>query len=229
MYYSLPFCSTGPVDDLSHRWDGLGEVLEGNDLISSGFDFQFLRPVHDHAKICSLTLTGETAATLQYAVRNHYWYQFYLDDLPIWGMVGELASSDADDGAAARVGERRPLRTTALLARGGCRQRRRFGSASGPRHPHGVAAGRAVQLQRWPRLVARETRRRLHACCLSDDRSYAERVDAQHHRGACRRRVLEEHAALADETRAVRGGPESEVKRRHADVLAVLCSTRSSP
>ena len=36
LYYSLPFCSTRPVDSLEHRWDGLGEVLEGNDLISSG-------------------------------------------------------------------------------------------------------------------------------------------------------------------------------------------------
>ena len=23
------------------------------------------------------------------SVKNHYWYQMYLDDLPIWGIVGE--------------------------------------------------------------------------------------------------------------------------------------------
>ena len=27
--------------------------------------------------------------TFLYAVKNHYWYQMYLDDLPIWGIVGE--------------------------------------------------------------------------------------------------------------------------------------------
>lgn len=24
-----------------------------------------------------------------YAIKNIYWYQMYLDDLPIWGLVGE--------------------------------------------------------------------------------------------------------------------------------------------
>ena len=25
-----------------------------------------------------------------YAVKNHYWYQMYIDDLPIWGIVGDI-------------------------------------------------------------------------------------------------------------------------------------------
>ena len=25
-----------------------------------------------------------------YAVKNHYWYQMYVDDLPIWGIVGDI-------------------------------------------------------------------------------------------------------------------------------------------
>lgn len=24
------------------------------------------------------------------AVSNHYWYQMFIDELPVWGMVGEL-------------------------------------------------------------------------------------------------------------------------------------------
>eukprot|EP00316_Scyphosphaera_apsteinii_P000992 CAMPEP_0119321780 /NCGR_PEP_ID=MMETSP1333-20130426/56417_1 /TAXON_ID=418940 /ORGANISM="Scyphosphaera apsteinii, Strain RCC1455" /LENGTH=521 /DNA_ID=CAMNT_0007328835 /DNA_START=14 /DNA_END=1576 /DNA_ORIENTATION=- len=97
VYYSLPFCSTKPVDQLEHRWDALGEVLEGNDLISSGYAVQFKQPVSDRTKICTLHLGSDTANQLQYAVRNHYWYQLYLDDLPIWGMVGELTISDMDE------------------------------------------------------------------------------------------------------------------------------------
>jgi len=96
VYYSLPFCSSKPVDELEHRWDGLGEVLEGNDLISSGLAMGFMVPVPDHTKICSMTLNEDSAAQLAYAVRNHYWYQFYLDDLPVWGMVGELTVSEAE-------------------------------------------------------------------------------------------------------------------------------------
>ena len=27
-------------------------------------------------------------------VKNHYWYQMYLDDLPIWGIVGEMEEKE---------------------------------------------------------------------------------------------------------------------------------------
>lgn len=40
--------------------------------------------------VCSLTLDAESSEFFQYAVSNHYWYQLYMDDLPIWGMVGEV-------------------------------------------------------------------------------------------------------------------------------------------
>ena len=29
-----------------------------------------------------------------FSVKNHYWYQMYLDDLPIWGIVGEMDEKD---------------------------------------------------------------------------------------------------------------------------------------
>lgn len=34
---------------------------------------------------CHLTLNKEKFKIFDYAVRNHYWYQMYIDDLPIWG------------------------------------------------------------------------------------------------------------------------------------------------
>jgi transmembrane 9 superfamily protein 3 len=71
LFFSLPFCTTKPVDQLEHRWDALGEVLEGNDLISSGLRVKFREPVEEHSKICSQTLSDESASQLQYAVRNH--------------------------------------------------------------------------------------------------------------------------------------------------------------
>ena len=37
------------------------------------------------------------------------WYQLYLDDLPIWGMVGELTSSEADGVPESEWGEGEPL------------------------------------------------------------------------------------------------------------------------
>ncbi len=34
---------------------------------------------------CSLELDEEKYRAFVYAVQNHYWYQMYIDDLPIWG------------------------------------------------------------------------------------------------------------------------------------------------
>ena len=34
-----------------------------------------------------------------YAVKNHYWYQMYIDDLPIWGIVGDIE----DDGNSMHI------------------------------------------------------------------------------------------------------------------------------
>ena len=35
---------------------------------------------------CEVELTAEKYQAFVYAVKNHYWYQMYIDDLPIWGM-----------------------------------------------------------------------------------------------------------------------------------------------
>lgn len=34
----------------------------------------------------------------RYAVQNHYWYQMYLDDLPIWGQVGDIGEKSGRGG-----------------------------------------------------------------------------------------------------------------------------------
>ena len=38
-----------------------------------------------HVIYCSVELTNEKYQAFVYAVKNHYWYQMYIDDLPIWG------------------------------------------------------------------------------------------------------------------------------------------------
>ena len=43
-YYSLPFCLRGSENPI-HKWGGLGEVLEGNELIDSQIDIKFKRKV----------------------------------------------------------------------------------------------------------------------------------------------------------------------------------------
>lgn len=49
----------------------------------------YLFCLEDIAKIpfCQVNLNDEKLKAFIYAVRNHYWYQMYIDDLPIWGKL----------------------------------------------------------------------------------------------------------------------------------------------
>lgn len=40
-YFSLPYCRRYPDKKPEHAWGGLGEVLEGNELINSHYDIKF--------------------------------------------------------------------------------------------------------------------------------------------------------------------------------------------
>lgn len=40
---------------------------------------------------CTVELTEEKYQAFVYAVKSHYWYQMYIDDLPIWGIYFYLA------------------------------------------------------------------------------------------------------------------------------------------
>ena len=47
-------------------------------------------------KYCEITLEKSKLDQMVYAVEHHYWYQMYIDDLPIWGVVGEIPKTDDD-------------------------------------------------------------------------------------------------------------------------------------
>lgn len=40
-YFYLPFCKHKPNQEDEHAWGGLGEVLQGNELINSQLDIKF--------------------------------------------------------------------------------------------------------------------------------------------------------------------------------------------
>lgn len=40
-YYALPFCKRKPQLQDEHSWGGLGEVLQGNELINSQLEIKF--------------------------------------------------------------------------------------------------------------------------------------------------------------------------------------------
>lgn len=91
-YYSLPFCIPEGNFHTRKKYVGIGEILEGNDLMQSAMIMNFGINV-PRRELCSQTLTAEEATTFKYAISQHYWYQLFIDDLPVWGMVGEIAAS----------------------------------------------------------------------------------------------------------------------------------------
>lgn len=42
------------------------------------------------ATYCEIDLDKEKRDAFVYAIKNHYWYQMYIDDLPIWGEYCKL-------------------------------------------------------------------------------------------------------------------------------------------
>eukprot|EP00252_Welwitschia_mirabilis_P021821 TRINITY_DN5713_c0_g1_i1.p1 TRINITY_DN5713_c0_g1~~TRINITY_DN5713_c0_g1_i1.p1 ORF type:complete len:588 (-),score=64.12 TRINITY_DN5713_c0_g1_i1:366-2129(-) len=93
-YYSLPFCQRGK--NPAHKWGGLGEVLGGNELIDSMIDIKF-RQNMDRSPICEIELDSSKVKQFKEAIENTYWFEFFIDDLPLWGFVGELHADKNND------------------------------------------------------------------------------------------------------------------------------------
>jgi transmembrane 9 superfamily protein 3 len=93
-YYSLPFCH--PQELIHSDTEGLGEALVGYDLIKSMVEIEFKKNV-ERKVVCPKTLTKSEYEEFREAILEQYWYQMYLDDLPVWGMVGESYEEDGGD------------------------------------------------------------------------------------------------------------------------------------
>jgi len=85
-YYTLPFC---PPDKIVDRSESLGEALSGYELVQSNIILKFKKNMNNEL-ICELSkgLDEEDLEKFEHAVANLYWFEFFLDELPIWGLVG---------------------------------------------------------------------------------------------------------------------------------------------
>ncbi|XP_051139427.1 transmembrane 9 superfamily member 1-like [Andrographis paniculata] len=93
-YYSLPFCHPG--GNAAHKWGGLGEVLGGNELIDSQIEIKFKRDV-EKTKVCEIELEADKVKQFKDAIENSYWFEFFMDDLPLWGFIGETIPDKSSD------------------------------------------------------------------------------------------------------------------------------------
>ncbi|CAK9237988.1 unnamed protein product [Sphagnum troendelagicum] len=96
-YYSLPYCKPGKAD-AHHKWGGLGEVLQGNELIDSQIEIKFQKTIEKET-ICSFELDAEKTIIFRDAVAKLFWFEFFMDDLPLWGFVGEHHPEKSDEDA----------------------------------------------------------------------------------------------------------------------------------
>lgn len=110
-YYSLPFCKPDHGIDTKKRSSGIGEILEGNELRNSGFKLHFKKNV-DKEDVCDMTLDASTASEFELAVDRQYWYELFLDDLPMWGMVGEVLRDEKHDKMEKHIFTHRSLSIT---------------------------------------------------------------------------------------------------------------------
>lgn len=52
--------------------------------LNCNWDFSFVDEVMQ-TTYCEIELDKAKRDAFVYAIKNHYWYQMYIDDLPIWG------------------------------------------------------------------------------------------------------------------------------------------------
>lgn len=66
----------------------LGEVLSGDHKVISAYDVHFKKSL-PRTPLCSKTFNIDDIAKLQRAVDDEYYFEWFLDELPIWGYVGD--------------------------------------------------------------------------------------------------------------------------------------------
>ncbi|KAL8157678.1 hypothetical protein AgCh_002399 [Apium graveolens] len=85
-YFDLPFCLP---DDVKEKKEALGEVLNGDRLVSAPYVLDFLIDKESEV-VCRKRLTKAEVAQFRSAVDKDYYFQMYYDDLPIWGFIGKV-------------------------------------------------------------------------------------------------------------------------------------------
>ncbi|TPX54772.1 hypothetical protein PhCBS80983_g05768 [Powellomyces hirtus] len=91
-FLSLPFCVGKGI--VQHHHETLGEALLGMQLTNAGVDIKFREDI-PAAEICIKDLTEDEVGQFRHAVANGYYYQMFLDGLPLGAaFIGEKAEGE---------------------------------------------------------------------------------------------------------------------------------------
>lgn len=90
-YYSLPFCRrTGK--QRRHK-QSLSETMSGSRKVHSPYELTFMDPVPWRA-LCEEFMDIDDLTELKTAIEDDYFFEMFLDDLPMWGYVGEVTHEE---------------------------------------------------------------------------------------------------------------------------------------
>lgn len=84
-YYTLPFCRPTELEQQSHD---LGELLSGDRKVRSLYSISFKTDV-TWRKLDRKKLSDKDIKLFETAVDEEYYFEMFLDNLPIWGYVGD--------------------------------------------------------------------------------------------------------------------------------------------
>lgn len=86
-YYSLPFCS-GTGKQRRHKQD-LGETLSGSRKVATPYELTFLDPI-PWRSLCEESLDPSDIKEFKESIEADYFFEMFIDDLPMWGYIGEV-------------------------------------------------------------------------------------------------------------------------------------------
>jgi len=94
-FYNLPYCAPA---DLEIKREDLGPLLKGDRPTKTLYDIKFAESVK-WKSLCKAHLSEEDVRKFREAIIDDYYFEMMLDELPIWGYVGELETRGAAETA----------------------------------------------------------------------------------------------------------------------------------
>mmetsp|Transcript_3079 Transcript_3079/g.10615 ORF Transcript_3079/g.10615 Transcript_3079/m.10615 type:complete len:594 (+) Transcript_3079:38-1819(+) len=90
-FYSLPFCTHSGRNKRAHH--GLTEALSGARKRETPYTITF-QDNNNYVPLCSEPMTPEDLQALKDAIEDDYFFEFWIDDLPLWGYLGESSNEN---------------------------------------------------------------------------------------------------------------------------------------
>lgn len=88
LHLSLCACLNVLTENATDRKETLGEILKGRYLVDAPYKLHF-RVDQNAELLCKKKLTKKDVAQFRSVIVKDYYYQMFLNDLPIWGFIGK--------------------------------------------------------------------------------------------------------------------------------------------